>query len=62
MDYGENTHDPCHLRPANQRLNVVHFIDDLLAANDGRPTEIVLDKVSVDHGIDEAIRNLYTNY
>lgn len=50
--------DPCHLRQAHQWLNVVRFIEDLIAANDGRPTEIVLDKVSVEHGIDEVTRNL----
>ncbi|WP_198385797.1 transposase [Burkholderia ubonensis] len=37
--------------------NVVRFIDDLLAADEGRPSVIVLDNASIHHGIDEATRD-----
>ncbi|WP_128842174.1 transposase [Burkholderia catarinensis] len=37
--------------------NVVRFIDDLIAVDDGRPTVIVLDNMSIHHGIGEATRD-----
>ncbi|WP_080417850.1 transposase [Burkholderia ubonensis] len=57
LDYGPNTLIHATHARSIKGPNVVRFIDDLLAVDDGRPTVIVLDNASIHHGIDEATRD-----
>lgn len=57
LDYGANTLIHATHARSIKGPNVARFIDNLLAADDDRPTVIVLDNASIHHGIDEATRD-----
>ncbi|WP_216353886.1 IS630 family transposase, partial [Burkholderia cenocepacia] len=56
LDFGSNTLVHAAHASTIKGPHVERFIDDLLAAGDGRPTVVVLDNASIHHGFDEATR------
>jgi transposase len=56
LDFGSNTLLHAAHAGTIKGSHIERFIDDLLAAGDGRPTVIVLDNASIHHGIEEATR------